>query len=1251
MKENNQKTKTKKRNKMFKKIALNLVSSFVLFFALTGSSFALTCYWASNASNSDFHDSLNWAGTSGGTSNTCGTNEAPDDSSDTAIFDDNSFDNTVNLTSSTNLTSLLTETGFAGTINLNNDLTLSNSFDVDAGTINIGAFTLDIDSYLRIGGADVDAGAAVAINVDQADNTDAIDLNSGSLIAPSSGTITLVGGWDQENGFNFDPNGGSVEFSGDIESRISTPTDTIETFNNVIFSKTLVASTENIQVNNEFNVDGLLTLTGGAITGNGIINANGTLDFNDTFGVNIDSSFIPQSGDLRISTTNDVDIESGAGCPNIIVDSLNHNDIADPDGMDVRIDVSGGTDGTQCESITIANTGSNIDPDFDVNDDDLTLDTFATALQIDAGSFDAGSGTLDFTGDIDLNGGTYVGASGSSQTMDQLRLDGGSFDASNMSSVTITSSDQTNALDINGGTLTAPAVLNIYGGMNISGSGSFVHNNGLVNFTSQYESRLGFSTTPDFYDVSITKTVAASTQDVSINSDFNVNNTLNLTSGDLTGSSDIFAKGSINWDSGFGKNLDNSYTTLSGNLTIQTTGDVLIPSGAGCPDIRVDTPGNTVSIDGNNPGGTICSSIVVDSGTFDTDTLGDGNTDGDDLSTRNFPNIIINGGTFYSGENTVIRLTPNDYISPTDYFGDLDINGGVFQGETGSEIYLDEMFVDNGDMNAGAMTSIDAYANDSVSTFDLNSGTFTAPATINLSGGWDQESGHTFSHNNGLLNFNQGSESRISISTASPPQEFYDVTIAKDLAASTQEVVANDDIEVTNLLTLITGDLTGADAIIATGSVDYQNTFGKNSDNSYTVLSGEVQFQTTGNVTIPAGVGCPNIVVNTPGNTVSIDGNTANGTICSSVTVNDGTFDTDTSGDGNSDGEDLSTRGIPNIQINGGTFYTGENTVIRLSPDNFSTPTDYFGDLDINGGLLQGESGSELYFDEMFIDTGSFDAGAMTSIDAYGSDSVSTFDLNSGTFTAPTTINISGGWDQSVSHTFNNNNGLINFNGIYQSRVTINNSDSLYDVSINKTGVNEASFQTDIYIDNNLNINDGELLMPNDTIFIEGNWTMDPNGTFTNGTSTVDFTKEGGNQIIYGSTNFNNLVKTVNQPSTLTFESAELQTIEGDMTLTGTSLGDLELRATTETVRALIDPQGARTISYLDVQDNENINVTEIATTGFNITDSYNNVGWEGLSSSQPATIPEFSFYMLMGVLLMGFYMTYHKTREVELKV
>ena len=157
--------------------------------------------------------------------------------------------------------------------------------------------------------------------------------------------------------------------------------------------------------------------------------------------------------------------------------------------------------------------------------------------------------------------------------------------------------------------------------------------------------------------------------------------------------------------------------------------------------------------------------------------------------------------------------------------------------------------------------------------------------------------------------------------------------------------------------------------------------------------------------------------------------------------------------------------------------------------------------------------------------------------------------------------------------------------------------------------INASSTQIDL--GGSFTLNGGTFIAPSTTLYVAGDFT-NSGGTFTHNSGTTTF--DGTSQTIYGDTTFYNLSKTVSSDDTLTFEAGSTQTIAGNLTLAGTDglLSDdvLSLRSTSGGTQWRIDPQGNRSVSYLDVRDSNNINATAIDAGNNNNTNSGNNTNW-----------------------------------------
>jgi len=143
-----------------------------------------------------------------------------------------------------------------------------------------------------------------------------------------------------------------------------------------------------------------------------------------------------------------------------------------------------------------------------------------------------------------------------------------------------------------------------------------------------------------------------------------------------------------------------------------------------------------------------------------------------------------------------------------------------------------------------------------------------------------------------------------------------------------------------------------------------------------------------------------------------------------------------------------------------------------------------------------------------------------------------------------------------------------------------------------------------------LNATDGTkdtFTAPVGMLTVAGNFN-DTAGTFANNSGTVSLT--GSTASISGATTFYNLTDTQSGTSTLTFPQSVKQIVQNILTLQGSSGGNLSLQSSHTGTQWLIDAQGTNTISYLTVQDSDNVDINPIDAINTNSTDNGNNTGW-----------------------------------------
>jgi hypothetical protein len=229
------------------------------------------------------------------------------------------------------------------------------------------------------------------------------------------------------------------------------------------------------------------------------------------------------------------------------------------------------------------------------------------------------------------------------------------------------------------------------------------------------------------------------------------------------------------------------------------------------------------------------------------------------------------------------------------------------------------------------------------------------------------------------------------------------------------------------------------------------------------------------------------------------------------------------------------------------------------------------------------------------------------------------FGSSSNQFTGAGTLTLNGS-TQLKAATFNGHYGMTGTRTISTgSTITYTNTASTITPTtdipsatlgnlIIDTSTGSATLGASITVSGNLTINSGTLSAGANNITLNGNW-INPFGTFSGGTGTVTLSNNADHTIM-GSTTFHNLTDSAIAAHRLTLDATGTQTITGTMTLQGVSGQLLALRSSSGGSQAAINPQGARTIAFLDVQDSDNVNSTKIDARGTNSTDSGNNTGW-----------------------------------------
>lgn len=864
---------------------------------------------------------------------------------------------------------------------------------------------------------------------------------------------------------------------------------------------------------------------------------------------------------------------------------------------------------------------------------------FSADFELQSGTYVVGANTFTLdTADFTISGGTFTSTSstvvfdGNAQTFDvntSLTLNNVTFDTATSSQpVTIASGDTmvvTGTLTFNTGKVDGPGSLEMEGASTVVGS------------TGTQGSA------PVEYLVAGNQTIAGS-------GGFIPGILVNKPSDSLTQSGDVDVHSAdFELQSGtyvVGANTLTLYAadfTISGGTFTSTDSTLLFTNNASTIDINTSLSINNLTIQTSND----FQPVTISSG--DTITV---------IGTLTFNTGAINGpGSLkMEGYSTVVGSTGTSGTAVVEYLlaGDQTITAsggeipGILVNKPSDSVTL-----------SGDMTTRDG-------NFELQSGTFDAgTGTMTLLTSDFTMSGGTFTPNTGTLKFD-GNAQTFDVNTS---LSLYSVTFDTANDSQVVTIASGDTMVVTGTLTLNTGGVDGPGSLEMRGSstvVSATGTSGeapvrylvtgdqtitssggempgifvnKSSDNL--TLSGDVVL-TDGNYemqdgTFNAGSGTITLkqsdfttsggTFNADTSTIYIINNASSIDVNSSVTFNNFTMDksNDTHAVTIASGDTVIVTGSLSLQdgdLNGGTLEMQGTTTTIDSLGGGTTELTFSGSASQTYQLVSGDepdgnvtinkSGGSLALLSSFnIDatgqtltiaegTLDLDGFALTVDDAltvesggvlqlFGSETITrgSLDLQSGS-----TVTYTGD-DDSAADAYTLNTLTTSYH-----HLTINSDDGATD----SFAISASPFT----VGGNFTLTTGTVTGGTATINVAGNWAN--SGTFTANTSSVVL--NGTSQTISGSTTFNNLTKSVSSADTLTFTNGTTQTITGTMALDGDSGQLLSLRSDSDGDQWIIDPQGTRTIEYLDVKDSNNTNATVITVTGLNITDSGNNTNW-----------------------------------------
>lgn len=463
--------------------------------------------------------------------------------------------------------------------------------------------------------------------------------------------------------------------------------------------------------------------------------------------------------------------------------------------------------------------------------------------------------------------------------------------------------------------------------------------------------------------------------------------------------------------------------------------------------------------------------------------------------------------------------------------------------------------VNGGTLNLSSYSSVQ-FNFDFFNSFDMQSGTFTAPAgTMRVEGDF-VIGGGTFNHNNGTVHFER-------------------------TAAGTSTLTCNG---ITFNSVNLAGS-TGSFVVNSSCNLPIGNNPTINANLTVNGASGTL----TGTGTLTTGANTT-FILNSSSSLTGFTGLIANGgiQIASNLTMN------------------LSAYSV--LDLNG-DFFVGNFTTLTMPPINVTISGDFITFSNFTDFV---DVGTTFVFDSDDGGIISCNTAFMTTIVLSHSNEALTFQNGCALFlgdnpVSPASLilglntNMFGTGDFTVNGDLDTQTGY-NFNGI--SSITTNGSFRMISGAV-------QDFSTYDFVDVNgdleIDPGGGNTFVAPPIFNVAGNINITGGYSQPAGTLTLD----GSNQTLSGNMEVPNLTKNVVSADTLYFDTSSIIRITGVMDLQGAAGNLLSLRSTDPGVHGSIYPTGTHIIGYLDVQDIANQNPVEIEAFGFNVTDSGNNFGWD----------------------------------------
>ncbi|MBD3330151.1 hypothetical protein GF354_01315 [Candidatus Peregrinibacteria bacterium] len=1143
-------------------------------------------------------------------------------------------------------------------------VTVGRNLNVDGGTLTMSSGgSWDIAAFFDVDGGTVNLGGDIYI-----DNY--LDIASGATVNEGTGTLIFDDAASSATPYITDArSSGAYEFYR-IEVDLTGSGSTFEVNGNTTVSSALILTngaltgTNTITTNGQFfcysgfdGGSGTEVIIGGTATTGGVIQNGAQVPKFTLNNPNITIERIGESSNNTAATfTGLVNIEQG-NLDLFIADKDTQTQtgyIFVPTIFNAQVNVYGGTvDMNHTQGVDPIGGAVTFNSRFVNAGGTLITGTYDTTFNDDVylyeGTFTASAGN------IYINADTVVNTSGSYTNDATFNMESatsvdfnGSLTLGKIGSPSATTTLSTTATTLSGN-------LSIYGGTNLSATAGYLEFDGSTDSVVTLFDGAG---SEDFYRVDINKGTATNYVSVASGDIMNLSSTLVLENGLIEGSGKISSNFRTTWNETFDGGTGTIVLKHSG------TNNLTIPDGIPVPNLELDNSNHsstlTVSTSGthaqtiqgltinDDPSGsgptftnssaaidlTFAGAVVINDGTF---------TDGDSNTLIFNSTFDINGGTISTGSGTV------------DHDNAVSIDGGTYT-LAGSGNFDGQISFDGGTLNASTASSLTSTLADLDTAIVLNTGSFTTPAsgTFYITGGLDINGG-TFT-SNGTIESTGSSNAIFDSASALTVNNF---TINKSEGYSLQ--FGNNSaptMNVNGLLYLQNGEYKGGTTvgtIYANDDLDWATTFDGGTGNLYLKLSANnFDFPDISGLT-----DCLNITISASNfGSLEIETTSANAISCfNDFKIVSGAFTNTTSAN-------LTFK--ETFDMNGGSFNAGTADIIHtgattLDGGTYSAGNSNTGNVTFNGTLN--------------ITGGTFSAAGTNSVISTNTDTRHAIVLNSGTFTpSAKALQLDGGIDIN-SDMFSMSSGTLEFRGDGNSYLdadvaTIN----LNNLAITKNAVSDILYlgntasDTTLDIAGDITVYGGTLHTNNKAdIEIDGNWIVCPseegNSTCQNATDGVaKFTPGNKNVTLTGSaqtiggpndTSFYDFTKIVTSEDTLYFEAGESTVITNTLTLQGASeSARLLLRSTSTSPTAsertwYIDPQGTRTISYVDVKDSTNTNTTYIDVRSTGSTDSGNNVKWLFDGDEDPPPIPEFSTYLLLLISAVGIGLIVQKREDL----